>query len=832
MSSFKLKVEKIAQICLFELSWGKGQQLSCRVNYPQLLTTLYQEWQRVYLSFYKSSLRGRIEESGGIAPPPIDWHAKLVQAEAKLLYEFHFWLHSAELFEIRHTIANSLLVKINDREQSSDTAKIVNVFLTCEPLELARLPWETWEIGAEFLTNLGSISIIRTPKNIRQANNQSKTSEFKRKKARILAILGDDTGLNFQSDRQAVLSCSKIAEIKFIGWQPGSSVSELKESICQNLADEKGWDILFFAGHSNETQLTGGELAIAPNTSLSISEITPYLQIAQAKGLQFAIFNSCSGINIAESLIDLGLSQVVVMREPIHNLVAQAFLVKFLQALATYKNVQQAMVSAGEYLKLEHSLTYPSAFLIPSLFCHPEATLFRIPFSGWKQKIKQFSPTKTEAIVFSMLAFVSLLYPVQNFLLEKRILSQAIYRQLTAQIPHNNHPPVLLVQIDEESIRQAKIADPKPMDRIYLAKLVNKLSSLNAKVVGIDYLLDRPLGKSDRILNQALQSAVKKQPNPTWFVFASVSNNDSQWLTVLPEIANPNWSLQGYINITHWYLEQIFENNTSDFKLPFSYILALTYKVNIQNLPSNSNQTKTLSTQKVIQPKLNSQTKFFWQIKDYVKTWTGESYQFLFSPRVQVKELTKFSYSWGQTWLQPIFDFSIPPEQIYQTIPAWQLLKTAPKSSKLSNIQQQAVMIVPGAYGEAGVFQEGQDNYILPSAISYWLKIKQQNPRRRFTGAEAHAYMFHHFIHSWIVIPIPDLWLIAVAALLGKILTFANLKYRQIGAILVIFITTYGIVSLQIYVTVAILLPWFLPAIMMMAYVLPTWLRKKTNASS
>lgn len=92
--------------------------------------------------------------------------------------------------------------------------------------------------------------------------------------------------------------------------------------------------------------------------------------------------------------------------------------------------------------------------------------------------------------------------------------------------------------------------------------------------------------------------------------------------------------------------------------------------------------------------------------------------------------------------------------------------------------------------------------------------------------------MFHHFIHSWIVIPIPDLWLIAVAALLGKILTFANLKYRQIGAILVIFITTYGIVSLQIYVTVAILLPWFLPAIMMMAYVLPTWLRKKTNASS
>lgn len=822
MSSFKLKIQKIEQTCLFELTWGKGQQLSCKLQYPQLLTTVYQEWQRIYLSFYKSSLRGRIEEGGGIAPPPIDWHARLVQAEAKLLYEFHFWLHSAELFEIRRTIANSLLLTTNNQEGLSNTAKTINVFLTCEPLELARLPWETWEINGEFPTNIGTISIIRTPKNIRRENSQTQLSQVQRKRPRILAILGDETGLNFQSDRQAVLSCNKIAEIKFIGWQPGSSVSELKENICANLADEQGWDVLFFAGHSNETQLTGGELAIAPNTSLSISEITPYLQIAQAQGLQFAIFNSCSGINIAESLIDLGLSQVVVMREPIHNAVAQAFLVKFLQVLAAHKNVQEAMITACQYLKLEHSLTYPSAFLISSLFCHPEAILFRIPTSGWKQRIKQILPTKTEAIVFTTLAFISLLHPIQNFLLEKRVLSQAIYRQLTTQIPQNNHPPVLLVQIDEESIRQARIADPKPMDRAYLAKLIDKLSALNAKVVGIDYLLDRPLGKSDRILNQSIQSAVKKQSNPTWFVFASVQNHDSKWLTVLPEIANKNWSFQGYINLTHWYVEPIFPRSNTNFKLPFSYILALAYKINIQGLPQKQS----------IQPKLSSQSEFIWQLNDYLETFTLKNYQTLLSSRAQIKELTKISYNWGQTWLQPILDFSIPPEQVYQTIPAWELLKTAPNSSELSNIKQQVIMIVPGGYGEAGVFQEGQDNYTLPNAISYWLKIKQQNPRRRFTGGEAHAYMFHHFINSWIVIPIPDLWLIAVAALLGKIIRLANLKYPLRGIILLTAIAIYGIVSLQIYLTFAILLPCFLPAIMMTVYILPRLLRKKTYASN
>ncbi|OKH29994.1 histidine kinase [[Phormidium ambiguum] IAM M-71] len=822
MNNFKLKVQKVEQTCLFELTWGKGQQLSCKLTYPQSLTTVYQEWQRIYLSFYKSSLRGRLEEGGGIAPPPIDWHARLVQAEAKLLYEFHFWLHSAELFEIRRTIANSLLLTTNNQQESSELPNIVNVFLTCEPLELARLPWETWEIGAEFSTNMGRVSIIRMPKDIRQENNQSKISKFARKKPRILAILGDDTGLNFQSDKQAVLSCNKIAEIKFIGWQPGSSVSELKENICANLADEQGWDVLFFAGHSNETQLTGGELAIAPNTSLSISEIIPYLQIAQAKGLQFAIFNSCSGINIAESLINLGLSQVVVIREPIHNAVAQAFLVKFLQVLAAHKNVQEAMVTACQYLKLEHSLTYPSAFLIPSLFCHPKAILFHIPTSGWKQKIQQILPTKTEAIVFTTLIFISLLHPVQNFLLEKRIITQAVYRQLTTQIPQSNHPPVLLVQIDEESISQARIADPKPMDRTYLAKLIDKLSALNARVVGIDYLLDRPLGKGDRILNQSLQSAVKKQPNPIWFVFASVQNHDSKWLTVLPEIANKNWSFQGYINLTHWYVEPIFPKSNTNFKLPFSYTLALAYKVNIQGLPQKQ----------LIQPKLSSQSEFIWQLNDYLETFTQKNYKTLLSPRAQVQEVTKFSYNWGQTWLQPILDFSIPPEQVYQAISAWQLLKTAPNSSELSNIKQQVIMIVPGGYGEAGVFQEGQDNYALPNAISYWLKTKQQNPQRRFTGGEAHAYMFHHFINSWIVIPIPDLWLIAVAALLGKIIVLANLKHPLQGVILLIAIAIYGIVSLQVYLTFAILLPWFLPAIMITVYILPRLIRKKTYASN
>lgn len=118
MTNYQLKVRRFNHNCVFELLWRKGQQLSTTLLYPESLTAFYQEWQRVYLSYYKSELRGWIEASGSVTTPPIDWHAKLVQAEAKLLSEFHHWLRSAELFEIRSIIAR------NQKSEESQVSKL------------------------------------------------------------------------------------------------------------------------------------------------------------------------------------------------------------------------------------------------------------------------------------------------------------------------------------------------------------------------------------------------------------------------------------------------------------------------------------------------------------------------------------------------------------------------------------------------------------------------------------------------------------------------------------------------------------------------------------
>ncbi|HEY9599135.1 MAG TPA: histidine kinase, partial [Cyanophyceae cyanobacterium] len=220
---FHLKVQKVEQSCLFELSWGRGQQLSVTVPFPENLSVLYQDWKSVYLSFYKSALRGRVVDDGaGIIPSaPMDWHAQLVQAEAKLLYELHQWLRLGELFEIRSCIARAAVEQRRGQgEEHQKTPLFVDVFLTCNPLELARLPWEAWELGSEFATT-GKIRFFRTPPMIQGV---TATPKHCRPQPRILAILGDETGLNFQEDRAALRSLDSIADIQFVGWQPRQDI--------------------------------------------------------------------------------------------------------------------------------------------------------------------------------------------------------------------------------------------------------------------------------------------------------------------------------------------------------------------------------------------------------------------------------------------------------------------------------------------------------------------------------------------------------------------------------------------------------------------------------
>lgn len=851
VSLVSLKVQKVEQVCLFELLWGKGQQLSATVPYPDTLTSLYQEWQRIYLSFYKTALRGRVESTGSVVGPPVDWHAKLVQAEAALLYEFHRWLRQEELYEIRSTIAQ--IAKTSEKGDRGNrggnaSGSPVDVFLACNPLELTRLPWESWEVETEFKAG-GKVRIVRSPSKIR--GTVTTANRFKRRgKARILAILGDETGLDFQTDREALRSLSRLAEIVFVGWQPGLDPATLKGQIVNAIQDDRGWDILFFAGHSNETALTGGELGIAPQVSISLQEITQPLTIAKERGLQFAIFNSCNGLSIANALIDLGLSQVAVMREPVHNLVAQEFLVRFFQSLAEYEDVHSALLSASQFLKLEKQFTYPSAYLIPSLFRHPEALPFRLPESGLKSYLKQWSPTPKEAIAIAALVIVSWQLPLQKFLLEKRVLAQSIYRQFTQQVPVAETSPLLIIQIDDQSIIDAKIQDPVPMDRKYLAKLVNKVSEMQPKVVVIDYLLDRPHGDNDRIFSQALKNAVQR--NQTWFIFGADRNDSGHWVGVVPEVAGLEWTLQGDMNLFDGqgrlgYMRTIPRKDASSRNLPFAYLAALAYQLNLNrsyNVPqpqtdgSGTDFLSRLMSYLGNQYPIESEGPLGEKSKITKRPLFNDSWPIPYpqTPRFRLHPITIFSYRLHQMWMHPLIDFSIPPEQIYQRIPAWKFLQTPANPPDNSHPTEQVIMIASGGYSDSSESSIGSlENFPVPDAVQHWRSQQTPPDTRRFiTGGEAHAYMFHHFLTQRIVIPIPDLWLVMMAILVGKgtvLFLEQEAQQRRIRLMSLLLIGTgvYGLIVLQLYISAAILLPFILPSIMFWTYVIPIYYRKQNH---
>ena len=788
----KLRVLQLEQSCLFDLFWGQGQRLSTSVSFPEETIISYQEWRRAYLNFYQTlsvekfgdsdhTLRGKAASSGTINSSKTDWHGRLAEAEARLLQHFQKWLRSEKLHEIRAAVSQAC--------QAESRSKSVDLMIACSSLELARLPWEVWEIGAEFGTT-GRIKITRMPANIR---TEPAAVHPQCSRARILAIIGQDRTLNFQKDLETLQAKLKpLVTIETVGWKVGKSMSELETEIKQAITDEKGWDILFFAGHSNETKITGGELGIAPNRYLQIKDIYEQLKMAKQQGLQFALFNSCNGLNIAEVLIDLGLNQVAVMREPIHNQVAQEFLLEFLQNLAQYKDVQESLATTCQLLKLDKSFTYPSAYLIPSLFRYPDTQWFQLKPSGWKHFLKQFfHPKRHEIMALATLSILSFLPFVQYQLLEQRVMIQTIYRDRTDQIPDKS-PAIVLIKIDNSSLEEGELIDPEPISRKYLARLIDRAAELDVNVLGIDYLLNVNWPEEDKALEKSLIAIKSERKIKYIFITSRDSKNERRW--TLPKFADKKWQGDSRFWENGRYMTLLpLEHEERPF--PLSYLMALVYK-------TGESQTDSLGE---MSPNL------------LVDNW--------FDPWMRPRLLTRYSYQYYQYWLHPIVDFSIPQNRVYESISAKEFLETQPEQLQ-KQYPQSAMMIVPGGYANAGINRPGEDNFPAPPAFCYWQQKSQPNRRCRILlGGEIHAYLFHHFLEEKPVVPVPDLWFLWLFALAAKGLKVGVEQYEIGHKKVVIFLSVgtlvYGFVCLQLYVSASILLPIFIPVSLVWIYLLP-----------
>lgn len=114
-------------------------------------------------------------------------------------------------------------------------------------------------------------------------------------------------------------------------------------------------------------------------------------------------------------------------------------------------------------------------------------------------------------------------------------------------------------------------------------------------------------------------------------------------------------------------------------------------------------------------------------------------------------------------------------------------------------------------------------------AIKYWYN----HPHQILTGGEYHAYLVHHFLNQRLVIPLPDLWLILLAALVGAGTVYLEqnrfLQRQKIVIVLIAGTVIYSLFSLELYISAAaIALPIFLPISTIWIYVLPRLLKQKS----
>ncbi|MEC4817588.1 MAG: NB-ARC domain-containing protein [Scytonema sp. PMC 1069.18] len=235
----------------------------------------------------------------------------------------------------------------------------IRIILETDDEIIRRIPW----YRCDFFTDYPKAEIaLSQPEYQRWEVSQT---QIDRTTVRILAILGNSQDIDIKVEKKFLKNLPD-SEAVFL-------VKPTRQKLNIKLWDTAGWDILFFAGHSQSEGKTGRFYINdrKKNNSLTIEQLEEALKAALDKGLQLAIFNSCDGLGLANTLQKWNIPIAIVMREPVPNFVAQEFFQYFLQAfvvegLSLFLAVQQAR---KKLQGLEND--FPGASWLPVICMNP-----------------------------------------------------------------------------------------------------------------------------------------------------------------------------------------------------------------------------------------------------------------------------------------------------------------------------------------------------------------------------------------------------------------------------------------------------------------------------
>ena len=410
------------------------------------------------------------------------------RAAAKLLASVNNWL-DADSF--RH-LKESFLSRLNPVDE-------IRILIQTENIQLQCLPWHSvnwFESYTKAETAFSKPSYEKEKENTTNLQPQ----------VRILAIIGNSQGINTSRDRHLLEQL------------PNSSVTLLtkttRQEITEQLWDWRGWDILFFAGHSNSGHhKKTGCVQINDRDSLTTKELKYALTKAVAKGLKIAIFNSCDGLGLARELADLKIPQIIVMREPVPDRVAQEFLKYFLTAYARGESFYLAVREARAKLQGLEDL-YPCATWLPAIVQNPAdlPPTWQQLYQSQKSVVKSRASRRvklTMVLASSAIATIAViglrtLAMLQNWELKAfDYLSQKL-------LTESGDRRILIIGADEQDISSNKYNYPIS-DRT-LAELIDKLQQHQPAVIGVDIFRDYPI-PANTSQNNSVLTKYWQQPN-------------------------------------------------------------------------------------------------------------------------------------------------------------------------------------------------------------------------------------------------------------------------------------------------------------------------------
>lgn len=333
------------------------------------------------------------------------------------------------------------------------------------------------------------------------------------RKPRVLLLVGSEQGLNLDEEVERVQAQQRNGRIRLTVLR-GRAFTPA--ALRASLSESAGWDAVLFLGHSSAGP-NGGLLHLGDGSQLEGQSLEGDFAAAASYGLRLLLFNSCSGLQLAECAVRSGIDWAVCFLELVPSAAAALAFDQLLVALETGCDLQAAIAQTRKALADRDG--FEGCELLLAAVATTTAQTFRLPLRRRRQLLLRLASSKRKQaiaagafVAAAMVLELTPANPLNSYLLDRRLEVQRLWRQVTQQpgpgTGRNN--PVIPVLMLDRSMTNSVLEGASESDhtsRIVLAEVLKLTPATQVPVVGLDVVFDQPRPGTD-----ALAALLRSQP--------------------------------------------------------------------------------------------------------------------------------------------------------------------------------------------------------------------------------------------------------------------------------------------------------------------------------